>query len=571
MLRPRLNMHPCDEDRILEPRASHARRVSTRLKSALLRTLLSLVVLPLGILRAASAPTERTVDRLQREARGFYLLWGEGRPGAEEILKLPFIRGGQIVLQWGDIESGPDRYDFAAVDAALARLGARGLWTTIQINGNVKPSWLFKAVPYVPRQFDEQVRNREGTLMFWHPRFRGAHLAMLAAFARHLRSSPHQSRLLGLRLNFNPVGTEHFNFPPEYRTPDQWTVPEGVDRSTLVPFTPELQAIYEHEVVSTYERLFADWTTVFVRNNVNEALKQKYADQFKRGRLAWFHTSSELEPRAAGIERQYGAFHDDCRSGATVGYAEPWASAWGEHGGILDSRWCSPPQWNYWTLLFNLHCGVSFIGEYYTNLHYATAGKHGRESVDPNSAGPREFMAAYTWGAEYVGRHNRPAESPGAWVAFRENRAAKAVNPKVPAARRTLNRFTGDYTWLAERIGNDGSEGVGPVGPDEQRYGAFARRYPTGAGTRIRLDAQFVNSLDGETVVRVIALNDAPARVQIGSEGFDLRASGARWRINEWRVPAARLQEGSSFHVEVRVGNGPLTLHMIEVRRNPLP
>ncbi|MDO8540036.1 MAG: beta-galactosidase [Opitutaceae bacterium] len=532
---------------------------------ALLATLL------FAVISSTAAAAERTVDRLQREARGFYLLWGEGRPGADEIMRLPFIRGGQIVVQWGDVETGPGKYDFSAVDSALARFAASGRWTTIQINGNIKPAWLFTQVPYVREQFDEQVRNREGTLMFWHPRFREAHLAMLAAFARHLRSSPHQSRLLGLRLNFNPVGTEHFNFPEQYRTPDKWTVPPGVDRATVAAFTPELQKTYEGEVVTTYERLFSDWTTVFVRNNIGDELRARYAAHFKNGRLAFFHTSSEAEPRAAGIERQYGAFHDFCRSGLTVGYAEPWASAWGEHGGILDSRWCSPPQWNYWTLLFNLHCGVSFIGEYYTNLYFATTGRHGRTAVPPDSAEPREFMAAYAWGAEYIGLHNRPAESPGAWVAFRDNKAAKAVNPKVPAPRRQLNRFAGDYNWLAERVGDDRSEGVGPIGPDEQRYGAFARRYPAGASARVRLDPKFVASLAGDATVRIIALNGAPAEARIGARAFQLPASDARWRTTEFRVPAASLRENAGFNLEVRAGAQPLTLHMVEVRRGPAP
>ena len=84
-------------------------------------------------------------------------------------------------------------------------------------------------------------------------------------------------------------------------------------------------------------------------------------------------------------------------------------------------------------------------------------------------------MAAYEWGADYVGLHNRPTESPGAWVAFRGNERVKAANPRVAESNRGLKRFTGDYTFLAERVDGDGSVGVGPVGPADQRFGAFAR------------------------------------------------------------------------------------------------
>jgi hypothetical protein len=322
-------------------------------------------------------------------------------------------------------------------------------------------------------------------------------------------------------------------------------------------------------VVAAYDRLFADWTMVFVRNTLSDELRTRYADKFSRGRLAWFHTSSEAEPRSSGTERQYGAFQDWCRTGRTVAYAEPWASAWGEHGGGPDPRWCSPAQWNYWTLLLNLHCGVSFIGEYYTNFRFALSGQHGRdEPVAPDSAGPREFRAAYEWGADYVGRHNRPAESPGAWVAMRENAVVKAANPRVSEASRQLKRFTGDYTWLAERVGDDRSVGVGPVGPAEQRYGAFARRYPAGAMARVRLDPEFLRSLRGEVIVRVIALGRGPGEVRAGTSRVALELEPARWRTLEFRVDAASLPRGSgATQIEVHAGAAEIMLHLIEVRR----
>ena len=524
-----------------------------------------------SLLTAALAPAaERTVDRLQSEARGFYLLWSQEKPDAEQILGLPFMTGGQIVLQWGEVEPARGRYDFSAIDAALARFAKLDKWTTLQVNGNLKPAWLFDAVPHVKEKLSEQVRDTAGTLMFWHPVFQDAYLAMLGALAQHLQASPHRARLLGLRLNFNAIGTEHFAVPPELREPGGWIWPAGAKREGGAALSPAVQEAYIDRVVAAYDRLFADWATVFVRNNISDELRAKYADKFARGRLAFFHTSSEAEPRSAGLERQYGAFYDFCRSGQTVGYAEPWASAWGEHGGMIDVRWCSPAQWNYWTMLLNLHCGVSFIGEYYVNLHYAVSGQHGRDTAaNPRTDGPREFMAAYEWGGRYVGRHNRPAESPGAWVAFRENPRAKADNPKVLAKGRTLQRFTGDYTWLAARVGgSDGSIGVGPVGPPEQRYGAFARKYPPGRSARVRLDPEFVHSLNGDTVVRVIALGEAAATLKVGAAEFQIDASPQRWRVSEFHLPAARLQAASGeAQVEVRAGERDLILHLVEVQR----
>ncbi len=511
----------------------------------------------------------RPVDRLQTEARGFYLLWAQGKPDADEILALPFMRGGQVVLQWAEVEPAPGRYDFSAVDAGLARFAARRQRATLQINGNQKPAWLFTQVPHVPARLSVQARDAGGTLMFWHPRFQEAHLGMIAALARHLREGSHGGALLGLRLNFNAVGTEHVHVPRELVTPEAWTAPPGVDRAAAGTFDAAAHERYVERVVEAYDRGFGDWTTVFVRNNLPDEVRARHADKFARGRLAWFHTSSEAEPRSAGTERQYGTFVDYARSGRTVAYAEPWASAWGEHGGGPDPRWCSPAQWNYWTLLLNLHCGVSFIGEYYANLRFAVGGQHGRDPpVPPQSAGPREFLAAYQWGAGYVGRHNRPEESPGAWVAFRQNEFVKAANPRVTESARHLRRFTGDYTWLAERLDGDGSTGVGPVGPADQRFGAFARRYPAGMAARVRLDPSFQRTLAGETVLRVIALGAGDAEVRVGPARFELPLRPGRWETTEIRLPAGALPAvGDAGQVEVRVLSGEIFLHLIEIRR----
>lgn len=521
------------------------------------------------VAQGAGAPAPRPVDRLQTEARGFYLLWAQGRADAEQILDLPFMRGGQVVLQWADVEPAPGRYDFAKVDEGLARFAARRQWATLQINGNRKPAWLFEQVPHVSEKLSVQVSDATGTLMFWHPRYQDAHLGMLSALARHLGASPHRAVLLGLRLNFNAIGTEHLRVPAELTAPEGWIAPPGVDRGAAGSFTAAAHEVYVDRVVSAYDRLFADWTTVFVRNNLSDEMRARYADKLARGRLALFHTSSEAEPRSAGTERQYGAFFDLGRSGQTVAYAEPWASAWGEHGGGPDPRWCSPAQWNYWTLLLNLHCGVSFIGEYYTNLRFAVSGQHGRDApVAPNAAGPREFMAAYEWGSGYVGRHNRPAESPGAWVALRENAVVKAANARVPEAARRLARFTGDYNWLAERIDGDGSVGVGPVGPADQRYGAFARRYAPGTVAKVRLDPGFLRTLRGEVVVRVIALGEGVGEVRAGGASVALQPRAERWSTLEFRIAAQRLASApGEAQIEVRALAGDVLLHLIEVRR----
>jgi hypothetical protein len=543
------------------------------------RLLLGGLLCALAARTVVASPTVRTVDRLQTEARGIHLLWSEGRPDEEAILALPFIHGGQLTLQWAEIEPKPGVFNFSELDRKLAWYAGHGKSVTVQVNGNHKPAWLFERVPHITQKLHQQVQDEQGTLMFWHPYFEAAHLRMLRALAGHLRTSPYCGSLLGIRMNFNAVGTEQLEVPEPFRNPDKWIFPPGVARTGLPDYTPEVRAAYLDQTVETYQNEFSDWTVVFVRNLVDGDLLKKLDPAFRAGRLGLFHTSSEAEPRTAGTERRYGLFYDYARSGDTVAYAEPWASAWGEHGGKLDARWCSPCQWNYWTLLFNLHCGVSFIGEYYVNLHFAISADHPRllaKTIEPKQQAA-EFMAAYEWADRYAGRHNRPEESPGAWVAFRANEKIKARNNDAPPETWRLKRFAGDYNFLMERLDGDGSVGVGPVGPPEQRYGAFARSYAAGGVARLKVNDAFRRSLLKGATVRIIYLDAVRASVATVTVSTatgavtlgDLTFYGTgRWSIAEFPLPPATLVAAAGDRqLEIAAGAAPLTLHLVEVVR----
>lgn len=519
---------------------------------------------------------ERVVDRLQTEARGIHLLWADGKPDETHILKQPFIHGGQVVVQWADIEPEPGRFDFKPLDSKLAFLAGMKKWATVQVNGNLKPGWLFDSVPSVPKQFHQQVQDKRGTLMFWHPHFIEAHLGMLRALAAHLRSSPFRDRLLGIRMNFNAVGTEQLHVPDEYRNPKAWRIPSGVSIAGVPVYSDSVQQRYVAQTVETYKDEFSQWAIVFVRNLVDGDVLSRIAPDLRAGRLGLFHTSSEVEPRTALTERRYGMFYDYARSGETVAYAEPWASAWGEHGGKSDVRWCSPCQWNYWTLLFNLHCGVSFIGEYYINLHFARTAEHPRRMKD--TVHPREqaeeFLEAYRWVDSYAGRHNRPLETPGAWVAFRQNSEIKAKNSIGPRDGWTLKRFADDYNFLMERVEGDESVGIGPMGPPEQRYGAFARKLPAGDVIRLKLDPEFRRVLAAKDgMLRVIYLDDSQrpdAEVCVGEHevGRLTFKASHRWEIAEMSVPRDLWSRaGADWQIATKSGSAPLILHLAEMRR----
>jgi len=502
--------------------------------------------------------------------RGLYAIWYRDKG---ELLNLPYIVGGQIVVQWADVEPDQGRYDFSPIAQELAKLKKLGKKTTLQINGNLKPAWLFSKVPFYPEKLSVQVRDRQGTLMYWHPQHREAYTNLLKGLAGFLAQSPDRDALIGIRLNFNAIGTEHFPVPVEAQNLAKWIVPSGAQPGP--PWSPEQVALYEKAVVDTYVNDLSLHAKIFVRNNVDPKIADRYRSSFETGKLGWFHTSSEAEPRSRGLERQYQRFYDDCRSGKTVGYAEPWASAWGDHG-KTDHRSCSPPQWNYWRTLLDLHCGVSFLALYASDLAVAVTGKynvnqnHYDEETDRRGY-QQEFEAAFRFAADYVGYHASPDTSPGAWVAFRENPVALATN--VPSAQdRQLSFFTGDYNFLMERM-PDKTKGVHNIGPENERQGAWARVLSSGGTVELKLDARFAASLRGGTV-RVTYLDQAenagsPFRIMAKQKQLTVTPTGTgRWQTAQWVLPDGPLSaEPSGAHLTIVAGSTPVCLHMLEVTR----
>jgi hypothetical protein len=384
-----------------------------------------------------------------------------------------------------------------------------------------------------------QVNDSEGTLQYWHPTYRKAYLDLLAAYGQHLKKSPYRQAILGVRLNFNAVGTEHFDVPAEYQDPAKWITPRGVEPGPR--WDRDQVDSYQKAVVRAFIANFRPEVRVFVRNNSLSRFRDdpKVMNLFETGQLGLFHTSSEMEPRGKGGENQYGTFLEFCRTGKTLAYAEPWADGWGRHGGKTDPRWCPPHQFNYWRVLVDLNCGVSFIALYGADLAHAD---------EP------EFRAAFDFAHKYAGYHASPAVAPGAWVALREGDWLK-----------------GDYTFLMTRLPDDESKPLTKAGPDDQRFGAWARVIPLGGRARFTIDPRFIASCRQQKLLaRVVYLDDAKGKfaVEIGGNASPVAMKGSgRWQTAELPIDGARLAAGSQeSQIELRPKTD-LTLHMVELCR----
>ncbi|MCL4401400.1 MAG: beta-galactosidase [Acidobacteria bacterium] len=463
--------------------------------------------------------------------RGLFAIWIND----PKVADLPFIKGGQVVVQWQDLEPAEGHYDFSKLDEQLAAMRKLGRAATVQVNGNLHPAYLFGKVPYIGKKLSIQVRDRQGTLAYWHPNYVQAYTALIAAYGRHLKASPYRSSVLGVRLNFNALGTEHVEIPVADRDGAHWVVPSGV---TFGPaWNPKMADDYRELIVNTFIRDFMPGIRVFARNNMfAENVRPEWDRALKSGRMGLFHTSSEMEPRPRS--KQYDAFINYCRSGETTCYAESWADSWGRHGGKTDPRWCSPEQWNYWRMLVDLNCGVSFIAIY---------------GADLSNVKNAEFRAAFDFAALYVGYHASPSLAPGAWVAMREG-----------------NTLKGDYSYLMKRVG-DNMQPLEKAGPDDQRFGAWARLLANGKTAGFAMNGDFARSLEGHAAtVNVIYLDRGRGSFATGCGGkkfTTVLADTGRWKTATFTLDRAAFQPAAGGAQITISADTDLTLHMVEVRR----
>jgi hypothetical protein len=432
------------------------------------------------------------------------------------------------------VEAEEGRYDFSRLHSQLETIAGLDRVTTVQLNANRWPPFLFDRVPHTREMLGKE-QDRRGTVAYWHPAYVKAYTALIAEFARQVKSSPHRARLIGVRFNYNAIGTEYMAVPPEWRDAAKWTVPAGVTQAPA--WTEEVAFAYRKTIVDTFLRHFSPQIRVFLRSGGPGFTPDQYAvDLAASGKLGFFTTAAQMEPAVNTLERYEKIYLPYCRTGKTVCYAESVSDSDGNYGAGKIRHWCTSEQWNYWRLLADLHSGFSMIGVY---------------GADLARSGNPEYRSAFEFAARYAGFHASPSAAPGAWVALREG----------------SRQFKGDYTFLMRRLPGAETKPEEKIGPDDQRFGAWARTVPGGAQAKFALDPEFARSLEGRKVtVRVVFLDR-------GTGSFTVRASGreftsklgdsGRWRTAEFEVAPARFMDG-----DITAGGATdLTLHMIEIVR----
>jgi len=477
----------------------------------------------------------------QEHPTGCYLIWGD-----RNLLKTcDFLKGGQIMVQWRDIAPARGEFDWSKLDEGLRFFAEIGRPITVQVNANKKPDWLWD---FVANCGD----NRGAIPQYWDPRYLVIQKELIAAFADHLKASPHLRLVLCVRASPNAIGTEHMWVPIANRSPsDTWTYPPDAYRYPT-PWKRDDRKEYYYAVMRTYMDAFMPEIHVALRANLFTGLYPDGGAQHLIDEGGWiFGTGSDIDPHGSS----YNTYEDVdlfsvqmARSGKTKAYWENWGTVESHPNGV---------SWNYWRCLMELHKGVSYV---------AVKGWAVRASQENP-----EYRPAFEFVNRYAGFHAAPADSPGAWCALR---GAK-------------ERPRGNYGWFLEQIDPDGASvavesdcGRKMIGPDEQRFGRFARRTDVASGKReffFRLDPEFRDSLSGQPCrLRVWYLDDGQGAWQLrwGSGPTDRRtvqkSGSGRWKEYLVDLPGSAFRgmpEQKSDLALVATGENDTTFHMVEIVR----
>jgi hypothetical protein len=524
---------------------------------------------------------------------GDYAEWYSG-----PVPDLPYIVGGQVVLEWSDLDTSSG-YDWKKLDSALA---AMTLPTTLQINATTHPSYVFDEVPFTdilpctasattwPADVEVgDVDPKTGchrVAMYWHATFQRIYTSLLAALGAHLHSTADGAKVVALRQNWNAFGTEHLTVPSAYRLTKAWTIPPGVSEGT--DWSSSAQYAYEGAILAAHVDSFfvsgEPKPPVFVRTSLeSEVLAEAspsgptYASLFGAGKLAWFTTGAEMEPRAGG-GGAYDVFLTYSAPGKTLGLAEPWANAWGIHSGINDHHWASPPQFLYWRLLSDMQLGISYVDCYGDDLDVAEEGVYGGQPVPDYRP---EFEAAFQFASKYAGYAGRAAAAPGAFIAFR---------PLDPAVS---DYAVADYAEFISLMNADATTGLDPrrdgskgtaigapygvegntyfsIGPTTQRFGAWARSLGEGSAVELQLDSTFRTHENAQQtkLVHVTYLDDVAGHafaVTAANESLTVTLEGSgEWKTATLKSRGSFATNASGADVVVTAKIGAITLHMVE-------
>lgn len=540
------------------------------------------------------------------EYPGIWGIWGEplSREGR------PWYKGHGVTVEWREIEPADNRFDWSSLDAAIANATSKDLYVMVMVYTGWKcPEWLYSAgVPRVTTNF-----HGESHFPFYlDPKFKTYFKRLIDRFAAHLDHevpAAMRKRIIAVQCPVGASGDPH----PYKVDGEKGSGQVGAWGSGATHIEREQWIAYEREMFAHYYAAFARATPMIhclFNSNSDEELHAWALESFPGMWVKTARIGDRYQNNGEASETSYQT-------------TLPRLIRTLHHGKAIRGRsemdltkmgwFTEAPLWNmYWTQLWGLHNGQDI---------------HNQVSADLQRP---EFYPAFEFYSRYAG-YKDPRDSHGAWCALREGldytdtvrfpegkfgalggRAGdnqqryaaivKAMSPfgaaqsSVPASRRTnwkgmddvgFDIFRGNYELYLRQINpNETSQGLWRVGPKDQFYGRFARRFDHVSGKDAMffdLDDAFAGGpLNGRypVEVRVVYFDegrgkwalkyDAVGNVQKTAITVEKTGTG-RWKEMRVTLPDAffgnRGERGSDVAL-VNLDTENDTFHLIEITRS---
>jgi len=481
---------------------------------------------------AQPAEPGTTGERAKPDYPGIWGIWGDGTSKEGK----PWYKGQIVTIGWDAIEPVDNHFDWTMLDNDINTVAADGLYVMVLVyTGRQTPEWIYGAgVPRVQTDFERDssypyyLNDNNGDADGDDPgEFRYYFKRMIASVAQHLNqlnsttSLPSYGRIIAIQ---GPVGAS--GDPHPYQVAGA-TDNKAEDKNssfgegTQYAISDNAWQDYEKEMFHYYyDQYKATQPKVHVLLNIADN-KQLYDWGITQLPGIW------LKYNRVGDRYQNNREFDDAdaSSGSWV-----WDSVREFHNGVAyrsrsemdltDQGWFTEaPVWNmYWTNLWDLHTGM--------DMHNILAA----DLQNP------AFYDGFAFYSKYAG-YKDPRDSIGVWIALRDG-LDMADTQRIPESiygpekrgknseryltiahafapygaqqndMDALNKtswaalndvgwriYPGNYQmWLYQKDPNETSQGLWRVGPQDQAYGRFARRFDHAHGKdrmAFDIDARF--------------------------------------------------------------------------------
>ncbi len=464
----------------------------------------------IGVVIAALVPLLGWADK--PDYPGIWSIWGQplSREGR------PWYKGHVVTVDWREIEPRDGAFDWTALDTAIADVANRDLYVMAMVYTGLKsPDWIYdRGVPAV----DTDYRAGSRYPYYLAPEFRHYFKRMIDRLADHLdRGLPAASRSKLIAVQC-PVGASGDPHPYKVAAAERGGGLEGSFGSGATRIEPEPWFAYQQEMFQHYYRAFARaspaihclFNTIFDPELHAWALEEFPGLWVKTNRIGDRYQNAG-EARPDGYQVTLPAVIRSFRNGRAIRARSEMDMT--THGWFKEA-----PMWNmYWTQLWGLHNGQDMHNQMESDLRQ------------------EKYYPAFAFYSAYAG-YKDPRDSHGAWCALRDGldyadtvrfpesqfgavgggdnrdrydailaamaRFGAAQSPQG-FARRTnwkgmddigVEIFAGNFELYLHQVDAQAtSQGLWRVGPQEQPYGRFARRFDHASGR----DAMYFRIADG--------------------------------------------------------------------------